>query len=272
MRYILILIFTMLPLSVVAQDTLELGQQFEAEKNYVEAEKAYRKVFFEGDANGAFYLYDLNKKGIIDVKDVNNMKRVALEMLKKQAADGDGSAALDLGHYYLFGKYLKGDYKRSHHYFLIAEKLGKPIAAYRLGMSYLDGLYHNINARKAMYYLQRASDAGVGRASRQIAIAYHLGVGKPKDIDKAIEYYAKAANEGETLAMRDLANIYTHEIKNAKLHEEWLLEAVKHDVSDAHYMLGKVYKNSNPEKSKFHYQAAADMKHHLSRIEIYGDY
>jgi len=272
MQYLFILFLTIISFDVFAQDVLAVGQKHEGEKNYIEAEKSYRKAFFEGDPKGALYLYDLNKNGFITTDDADDMKRIGLKLLHKNAEEGDASAALDLGHYYLFGKYLKGDYKNAHRYFMLAYQRGKPMAAYRLGMSYLDGLYHNINANKAMYYMDYASNSGIGRASRQIAIAYHLGIGKSKDLDKAIEYYTKAAIEGEGLAMRDLANIYNHEIKNPTLHEKWLLEAVKFDVSDAHYMLGAFYKSLDPKKSKYHYMQAVVMKHHLSRIEIYGDY
>jgi len=214
---------------------VELGEAYEVKKNFSEAEKWYRFAFFKDDPMGALHLYDMNKNGYVVIQNAEKLKNIGLKLLKKSADKGDGGSALDLGHFYLFGKYLDGDYTLAHHYFMVAHRVGKPMASYRLGMSYLEGLYHNINANKAMYYLQTASDAGIGRASRQIAIAHHLGIGKPKNIDRAIEYYTKAASEGEGLAMRDLANIYNHEFNDPNLHEKWLLEAVKFDVSDAHY-------------------------------------
>ncbi len=255
-----------------AKAAYDLGEIYVSQKNYSEAEKWLRFSWFKDEAKAALLLYDLASKNHIEFKDAEQTKKIALNSLYQKAEQGQGSAALDLGHFYLYGEFIEGDYQKAYDYFKIADRANKPMASYRLGMSYIEGLYHPINSRMAMHYFERASMGGVGRASRQLAIAYHLGIGKPKDINKAITYYEKAVDEGEALAMRDLANIYGDEIKDPQKREVWLLKAADQDISDAHYMLGELYKTSNPVKSTKHFKAAAAMKHHLSRIEIDENY
>ncbi len=177
------------------------------EIDYEQIERQHRFALYQGEGEAGLTLYDLYEKGLIHLKEPEITKQYSLGLIRQSAQDGDGSAALSLGHFYMRGQYVEKDYDLAHDWFLIAEEAGKPMAAYQLGGSYINGLHRNISHRKALRYFEKASEAGIARATRQIAIAYHTGIGRQKNIDRAIKYYQLAAKQGDTLAARDLDNI-----------------------------------------------------------------
>ncbi len=245
-----------------------LAKSYEDLKEYKKAEHWYRYALYKGTGKAALNLYRMHEKGMITLKKPESFKQIGISMIMEESEQGSASSALILAVLYLQGKYIKSDYALSYKWFLVAEEGGKPTASYHLGVSYINGLYHNISARKALMHFKRASDGGIAEATRQVAIAYHSGIGTNKSLNTAIQFYDKSVQQGSILAMRDLANIYRDDIKDNAKYKYWLEKAANGGDFDAHYYLGLMYKNNNPQKSNKHFWIAAKMKHHLARMQV----
>lgn len=164
----LIILTSTFPCFAQTEKTIEQAQIFIDDAKYDQAEELLEFLIFSGQPSAGLMLYDLHQKGHITVKDAEDVKRISLKNIDKQANNGNSTAALNLGNYYLFGRYVDRDYKQAHLYFLKADALGNANASYRLGMSYLEGLYNPIDHDMAIYYLKRADKRGHPSAANSL--------------------------------------------------------------------------------------------------------
>lgn len=97
-----------------------------------------------------------------------------------------------------------------------AAGMGNAEAIYAIGTWYLFGTYVRKNFRKAAEFLQRASDLGHAAASFDLAISHEKGKGVDRDKGQAFRLYMKAALLGDRQAKYEVGRCFYWGIGTAK--------------------------------------------------------
>ena len=106
---------------------------------------------------------------------------LAIELLKRADADGDGEAAYALGTWHLFGKHVPKDYKCAAGYLKRAADRDYPSAAFDLAISYEKGAGVKQDAAKAFGLYMKASLLGDRDAMYEVGRCFYWGIGTEKD-------------------------------------------------------------------------------------------
>ncbi|NXU74197.1 SE1L3 protein, partial [Oreotrochilus melanogaster] len=143
---------------------------------------------------------------------VKKNTKLALELMKKAAAEGLPQAVNGLGWYY---HNFKRDYKKAAEHWLIAEELGNPDASYNLGVLYLDGIYPGAPGRNqtvAARYFYKAAQGGHIEGTLRCSLYYITGNMEdfPRDPEKAVIWAKHIAEKNGYLGhvIRKALNAY----------------------------------------------------------------
>jgi TPR repeat protein len=136
---------------------------------------------------------------------------LALNYYRLAAAQGQGSAAMNLGTILTFG--LAGvtpDTKNGIGWLTQAAKQNWPLAQYNLGITLADGIGGAKDAALALQWFQKAAAGGVPGAETQIGLAYLNGNPPyPKDPVTAVKWFLAAASDpAQTIATHALGVAY----------------------------------------------------------------
>jgi localization factor PodJL len=121
---------------------------------------------------------------------------------------------------------------------------GDPSAAYEIGVRFAEGRGVAANAAESARWFERAARAGLAPAQFRLGSLYEKGIGVRKDIDKAKRSYIAAASQGNAKAMHNLAVLYAEgaggkpDYQNAA---QWFRKAASYGVADSQYNLGILY-------------------------------
>jgi localization factor PodJL len=121
---------------------------------------------------------------------------------------------------------------------------GDPSAAYEIGVRFAEGRGVAANAAESARWFERAARAGLAPAQFRLGSLYEKGIGVRKDIDKAKRAYIAAASQGNAKAMHNLAVLYAEgaggkpDYQNAA---QWFRKAAGYGVADSQYNLGILY-------------------------------
>jgi tetratricopeptide (TPR) repeat protein len=128
---------------------------------------------------------------------------------QKLAENGDGKAAFNLGHRFLYG--LDGedkDYQKAIDWFEKAGRLSDPSGYHMLGYLY----DHNdevvkTDLKKSIEYYKKAAEMGFSGSQNNLAWAYYKGKGINRNVPEAIYWATRSAEQGEPFAYSTLAQI-----------------------------------------------------------------
>ena len=134
-----------------------------------------------------------------------------IEMLTRQANEGNVDAQLSLGYMYLYGdnaNNIAQDYQKSFEYYEMAAKQGDSVAINNLGSLYYSGIGTQKNMTKAAELFAQAADKGNEESALNLAFLYLSGNGVAQDNRKAMDYFVQAGQQGNLAAQFMLGYAY----------------------------------------------------------------
>ena len=134
-----------------------------------------------------------------------------VEMLTRQANEGNVDAQLSLGYMYLYGdgaNNVAQDYKKSFEYYEMAAKQGDIVAINNLGSLYYSGIGTPKDMNKAAALFAQAADKGNEESALNLAFLYLSGNGVAQDNHKAMDYFVQAGQKGNLAAQFMLGYAY----------------------------------------------------------------
>jgi TPR repeat protein len=165
-----------------AQAWFFVGQKYLADKNQIEAGKAFKKVLARGMRSADFYM------------------QAKYELNQLENADTDDIAGLTA--------YRNKDFAAANSIWEKNANAGSVISQRRLAISFISGEGVSIDYLKALALLQRSAGQGDEIAQYQLAYMYEHGQGVEEDIEKAIYWYKKSVDQDYYLAQYNLGKLY----------------------------------------------------------------
>jgi len=176
----------------------------------------------------------------------NGDYRVAFNLFKKDAVQGDASAQYYLGLMYGKGQGVDQDYKQAVNWYKKAADQGVVYAQYIIGVSYANGVGVTQDYKQAVKWFQKAASQGYADAQNNLGLAYGKGQGVTQDYKQAVKWYQKAADQGHISAQYNLGLMYDKGdgvIQDYKRAAKWYQKAANQGRADAQYNLGMMYIN-----------------------------
>jgi uncharacterized protein len=124
----------------------------------------------------------------------------------------------------------KADLAKAFQLLMTAHEKGFVKASYTIGTWYLFGKYVKLNYKTAVDFLSQAAEQKLPDASFNLAICYETGTGIKKNLKMAAALYLSAALYGEKDAMVALGRFYQHGLgveKNKLFADIWLDRAAE---------------------------------------------
>jgi len=167
---------------------------------------------------------------------------MAVRLYRLAAANGSGSAMVNLGLMHHAGRGLERDPAKAIKFYESASALGNPGAMYSLGLVYARGLGVEKDIKKAIEWFDKAADHGLTRAMYSLGVLYAGGRAVEEDAAKAVQYFRRAADSGHGPAMNKMGMAYVSgsgvETKDFKIAVEWYRRAAEQKHLPAMYNLG----------------------------------
>ena len=178
-------------------------------------------------------------------------ERVAVEELRKAAAQGDAEAQYQLGlDYYKGYSGVPLDFTESAKWFRKAAEQGHAEAQGYLGDCYNYGKGVSVNEKEAVKWYHKAAVQGLSMAQYELGICYAEGRGVRKNVNLAAEWYRQAAAQGNSEARWNLQKLLgetpekAHALCNAVL--DGNIEVVKSLVSEGTGVNGRDVESRTP--------------------------
>ena len=132
----------------------------------------------------------------------------ARQWYEQAAAQGNAWAQWALGYAYYLGEGVPQDYAKAREWYEKAAAQGLAWAHFALGLMYSMGQGVPQDNVKARLWYERAAVQGLAEAQYILGWIYDNGQGVPQDYAKAREWYEKAAAQGDAGAMNNLGGLY----------------------------------------------------------------
>ena len=141
-------------------------------------------------------------------QDFRNPQR-GLDLLKRAAKHGDGSAYYFLGNLYYNGEYVQKDDKKAFENWEKAVELRDPAGGSNLAFAYIEGIGCEKDVEKAINIYKQAVENGSGFSANKLAFYFGTGSnGVKKDKELAKYYLFKAAELGDDWGCFNLGKHY----------------------------------------------------------------
>ena len=135
--------------------------------------------------------------------------KLAAELFRKAADQGDAKAQYNLGMAYDTGQGVDQDYTLAAQWYRKAALQGLPQAQNNLGILYKQGQGVTHDYGQAVDWFLKAADQGFPQAQHNLGLAYRDGQGVKKDATQAALWLRKAAEQGDEVAQADLKTLKT---------------------------------------------------------------
>lgn len=186
-----------------AQSLKELGDKYEAEKNYTKSIEYYKKAAELGNAEAQFKLGDYYLVGVV----VEQNDEEAVKWCRKAAEQGYAPAEYALGYVYDEGVSVEQNYEEAAKWYEKAAEKGNADAQFALGNFYFSGLGVKQNKEEAKKWFQKAVEkfkkgAEQGDANAQFALGfcYEFANTVEQNYEEAEKWYTKSAQQGNAEA------------------------------------------------------------------------
>lgn len=134
--------------------------------------------------------------------------RLAEQLWRSLAEDGDGQAMNNLGVMYDLGQGVEMDTGRALHWFAESARTGNPAGMCNYGRMLEQGRGLPPNPEEAARWFDLAARQGQAEAQYNLGMLYELGRGVPKDDRAAAAWYSRAAAQQQTQAIYRLGQCY----------------------------------------------------------------
>jgi localization factor PodJL len=128
----------------------------------------------------------------------------------------------------------------------IAAANGDPSAAFEVGARLAEGKGTDQNFRDALTWYQKSAAQGFAQAQYRLGTLYERGLGVKADMGRARLWYQRAAEQGNVKAMHNLAVLSagretgTPDYTSAA---QWFTAAAEYGLADSQYNLAVLYEN-----------------------------
>jgi TPR repeat protein len=129
------------------------------------------------------------------------------DLLKKEAAEGDTDAELELAICYEQGRGVAQDVSESLAWLRRAAEHRHPDAQYKLAMAYAYGIHLEPDYSQAIYWYERAAEQDQAEAQYALGMTYRYGITVPEDPRAATAWYERAAAQGHERAAQELQQL-----------------------------------------------------------------
>jgi len=214
MKYVLLIVF-MVTTVFANDDAYSSAKKAEKEKDYIQAEKFYRKACDAGDDKSCLGLVNLYFNG----KGKQGNMVVAYKLSKMLCNKGNAEGCFFLGYMYSEGKGIDKNVELATKTLKQACELKEDKACYNLANRYLkEKKYTN-----AIEYYEKSLLLGNYSAGTVLSSIYFSGTGVAKNMDKAVKYSKDACEKGKlTTSCAFLGTYYiqTNNYKEGKKYSE----------------------------------------------------
>jgi tetratricopeptide (TPR) repeat protein len=178
----------------------QLGRGYQADKNYSEAMRQYRRAADLGHANATIEMGLLYYYGLGVSKDFSESVR-----LWRKAADlGSHWGFHNLGYMYRTGQGVPQDPKEAARLYRKAADLGNARSYNALGLMYRNGFGVPQDYREAARLFRKGADLGNPTAMNNLGLMYFNGRGVQRDLEEAERLFRKAVELGDENAKGNL--------------------------------------------------------------------
>jgi localization factor PodJL len=147
----------------------------------------------------------------------------------------------------------------------LAAANGDPSAAFEVGARLAEGKGTNQDFHEAVIWYQKSASQGFAQAQYRLATLYERGLGLKKDLGRAQTWYQRAAEQGHVKAMHNLAVISAGRNSGNPDYmtaAQWFERAADYGLSDSQFNLAVLHENGlglakDPVKAYKWYSLAA---------------
>lgn len=214
--FVLSIVFSMLSLTVYAQnpttakEQLEKGENYYKAGNYNEAFKWYMESAKQGYAEGQLAVGACFENGYGVSKNLTE----AMKWYRKAAEQGILSAQLRMALAYKKGEGVSKDDTEAFRWLLKAAEQNDEDAQLQLALSYYTGTGTDKNIDEAFKWIGKAAEQGYSNAQIVYGHFYENGIGTETNLNEAIKWYKKAAAQGQEHAKQALKRLEVNNTTN----------------------------------------------------------
>ena len=128
----------------------------------------------------------------------------------------------------------------------LAAANGDPSAAFEVGARMAEGKGTTQSFKDAAKWYQRSADQGFAQSQYRLATLYERGLGLKEDRGQAAIWYRRAAEQGNIKAMHNLAVLSANQSDQSPDYmtaAQWFEEAAQRGLSDSQFNLAVLYEN-----------------------------
>jgi len=187
---------------------------------------AWRRAALEGVPEAQYLLGICHFHGV-EVEhgaDVKRDSKLALDWLRRAAAQSYGPAMADVGWMYQNGYGVTQDAAQAGAWYQKGVEQRCPAAMNQLGVMFAKGLHFSRDDAEALRLFRRAAEMGNVAAMNNVGVHYDRGFGGvEQDHAEAVRWFRQSAEEGYPVAMWNLGLAYEKGTGVAKDHEQALI-------------------------------------------------
>jgi localization factor PodJL len=128
----------------------------------------------------------------------------------------------------------------------LAAANGDPSAAFEVGARLAEGKGTDQNFKEAMVWYQKSAAQGFAQAQYRLGTLYERGLGVKADTARARMWYQRAAEQGNVKAMHNLAVLSAGRTSGSPDYTsaaQWFQSAAEYGLADSQYNLAVLYEN-----------------------------
>ncbi len=128
----------------------------------------------------------------------------------------------------------------------LAAANGDPSAAFEVGARLAEGKGTNQNFEEAIIWYQKSAAQGFAQAQYRLGTLYERGLGVKADVARAQSWYERAAEQGHIKAMHNLAVLSAGRSTGSPDYitgARWFTSAAEYGLSDSQYNLAVLHEN-----------------------------
>lgn len=158
--------------------------------------------------------------------------------------ENGGIASLMIGNFYLYGYGRDIDKDKACEWYRKSAEQGIPRGLDSAAKCILDKSTDSHSAQQAIDYYLAAAEMGHHISYCHLAELYYEGNKVKQDVPKALLLCERSAQQGSPPAMLSLAKMHlaNNQVDSLKQAKHWFGMAAQYNVVEAHFHLGKIYK------------------------------
>ena len=165
-------------------------------------------------------------------------------------------------------------YRKAREIWLPLAHAGHAGAQFKMGVLYGFGRLGSKDHAAAREWYEKSAEQGYAKAQYNLAIMYERGDGVAVDYQKASRLYELAGHQGHVSSQYALGVKYLDAIgvpRNLKQADYWLTQAAEQGDRTAQLELGRLWRNSDREKSHYWFWKAADQGNRAALVMLATD-